>query len=62
MILCPIALAIGCRKCLVFSICPVKTVIGDQTKASEPPDATLSTGDKKPGPRATKSRGGRKAR
>ena len=29
MVLCPIALAVGCKKCLAFPVCPVKTVIGD---------------------------------
>jgi hypothetical protein len=29
MTLCPIALAIGCRKCPAFSACPLKSVIGD---------------------------------
>jgi len=29
MVLCPIALAVGCRKCPIFSICPVKSIIGD---------------------------------
>lgn len=29
MVLCPVALAVGCKKCPVFSICPVKGVIGD---------------------------------
>jgi hypothetical protein len=29
MVLCPIALAITCRKCPIFSVCPVKSVIGD---------------------------------
>ena len=29
MVLCPIALAIGCVKCPVFKVCPVKGVIGD---------------------------------
>jgi hypothetical protein len=29
MTLCPVALAVGCRKCPVFSVCPVKGVIGD---------------------------------
>lgn len=29
MVLCPVALAVGCRKCPVFNVCPVKTVIGD---------------------------------
>jgi hypothetical protein len=29
MTLCPIAIAVGCRKCPIVSACPVKTVIGD---------------------------------
>lgn len=29
MTLCPVALAIGCKKCPIFSVCPVKTIIGD---------------------------------
>jgi hypothetical protein len=29
MVLCPIAIAVGCRKCPIFSICPVKGLIGD---------------------------------
>ncbi|TRZ91625.1 MAG: hypothetical protein D4R84_13945 [Rhodocyclaceae bacterium] len=29
MTLCPIALAVGCKKCPVFKICPVKGLIGD---------------------------------
>ena len=36
MTLCPIALAVGCKKCPAFSVCPVKGVIGDY----KPPDAT----------------------
>ena len=32
MTLCPIALAVGCKKCPAFSVCPLKTVIGDYTK------------------------------
>lgn len=32
MVICPIALAVGCKKCPVFSICPLKTVIGDYRK------------------------------
>lgn len=32
MTLCPIALAAGCKKCPMFSICPAKAVIGDQKK------------------------------
>lgn len=32
MTLCPIALAVGCEKCPAFSICPLKTVIGDHVE------------------------------
>jgi len=31
MTLCPIAIAVGCRKCPAFSVCPLKSVIGDYT-------------------------------
>jgi hypothetical protein len=39
MTLCPVALAVGCRKCPVFSVCPLKGVIGDYRpgKAEPPP-------------------------
>jgi hypothetical protein len=30
MTLCSIALAVGCKKCPIFSFCPAKAVIGDQ--------------------------------
>jgi hypothetical protein len=39
MTLCPIAVIAGCQKCPAFSICPLKTVIGDAPKA--PPDKTV---------------------
>ena len=29
MTLCPVALAVGCKKCPAFSVCPLKGVIGD---------------------------------
>jgi hypothetical protein len=29
MTLCPVAIAVGCKKCPVFAVCPLKTVIGD---------------------------------
>jgi hypothetical protein len=30
MVLCPVAIAVGCKKCPAFSICPLKTMLGDQ--------------------------------
>jgi hypothetical protein len=29
MVICPIALAVGCKRCPAFAVCPVKSVIGD---------------------------------
>ena len=35
MTLCPVALAVSCRKCAVFSVCPLKGVIGDYKETGE---------------------------
>ena len=35
MTLCPIALAVGCKKCPAFNVCPLKSVIGDYQKPEE---------------------------
>ncbi|MEO8039449.1 MAG: hypothetical protein ABI794_11800 [Betaproteobacteria bacterium] len=37
MTLCPIALAVGCRKCPIVSFCPGKGIIGDYKKEAPPP-------------------------
>jgi hypothetical protein len=43
MVVCPIALAVGCRKCPAVSVCPLKTSLGDYkpppagAKAKTPP-------------------------
>ena len=37
MVVCPIALAVGCKKCPAFSFCPAKTTLGDYK-----PDAPAS--------------------
>jgi hypothetical protein len=51
MVLCPIALAVGCKKCPAFPVCPVKTVIGeyrpdehDETRLERPPANGRSSG------------------
>jgi hypothetical protein len=51
MVLCPVALAVGCRKCPIFSVCPVKGIIGDY-KAD--PEATQSPAVKPPAKKAGK--------
>ena len=35
MTLCPVALAVGCKKCAAFSMCPLKGVIGDYKKEDD---------------------------
>lgn len=46
MTLCPIAIVAGCRKCPAFTVCPVKSVIGDQVKEA-PAAKSGSSGAKK---------------
>jgi hypothetical protein len=38
MTLCPIALAAGCKKCPIFSVCPLKSVIGNYRKDEKATD------------------------
>ena len=47
MTLCPIAIVAGCQKCQALSICPLKSVIGDQDKS-----ASAKPGKKKPSGKA----------
>jgi hypothetical protein len=42
MTLCPIAIAVGCQKCPAFSVCPLKTAIGDQPSKEDKPKTTES--------------------
>jgi len=39
MTLCPIAVVAGCKKCPAYSVCPLKSVLGDQPKTAAPPQA-----------------------
>jgi hypothetical protein len=44
MTLCPVAIAITCRKCPVVGFCPVKEIIGDY----KPEEANQAAGNKSP--------------
>ena len=35
MTICPIALAVGCKKCPLFKICPAKGLVGDYKPEEE---------------------------
>ena len=44
MTLCPVALAVGCKKCPIFAACPVKGIIGDYKKEeAAPPKAAAES-------------------
>ncbi|MES2957761.1 MAG: hypothetical protein V4792_06210 [Pseudomonadota bacterium] len=47
MTLCPIAIAVGCKKCPAFSVCPLKGVIGDEKKDEAPKAAAQGDAKKK---------------
>ncbi len=51
MTVCPVAIAVGCKKCPVFSVCPLKGVIGDQKPADVAPPK-----EKSPGAKSSKKR------
>lgn len=37
MVLCPVALAVGCARCPILNVCPAKSVIGDYKPADDAP-------------------------
>ncbi len=36
MTICPVAIAVGCKKCPVFKVCPAKSTLGDHQPDSKP--------------------------
>lgn len=44
MTLCPVAIAVGCKKCPIFNICPAKAVIGDYVPDAKPPHSDKKAG------------------
>jgi hypothetical protein len=46
MVICPVAIAVGCKKCPVFGICPVKSIIGDY-KPGEKDDKSAASPKKR---------------
>ena len=49
MTLCPIALAVGCKKCPAFSVCPLKGTIGDYKPEDKSGKSAAGAGSKPKG-------------
>jgi hypothetical protein len=48
MTICPIAIAAGCKKCPAFSICPLKSSLGDQPRKADAKTADTASSARKP--------------
>ena len=46
MVICPIAIAVGCKKCPAFGVCPVKATLGDYKPPEEKPSAKAASAKK----------------
>jgi hypothetical protein len=62
MKICPIALAVGCRKCPIFAICPAKGIIGDYRKQDDEPVKAAASASRPKARSARKARSTRKAK
>ena len=47
MTVCPVALAVGCVKCPIVKLCPLKEVLGDYKKDESGQDEAESKEEKK---------------
>ncbi len=54
MTICPIAIAVGCKKCPIFKICPVKSLIGDMPREAEVKPAARPAAKRAPARKKTK--------
>ena len=54
MTVCPIAIVAGCKKCPAFSICPLKSVLGDQPGGGAQAGGTKASDKARAAPRAKK--------
>ena len=47
MVICPIAIAVGCNKCPAVSVCPLKATLGDYKPPAPPGSGTSAPAKKK---------------
>ncbi len=59
MVICPVAVAVGCKRCPAFAVCPLKTVIGDY-RPDEHVDAPARAKPARPRPAKAKPASNRK--
>ena len=49
MVICPVAIAVGCKKCPILKVCPAKSIVGDQKSVEDDKKSTPASKAKKPG-------------
>jgi hypothetical protein len=47
MTLCPVAIAVGCKKCPVFKVCPAKSTLGDYKSSDKAPASEALADDER---------------
>jgi len=60
MVICPVAIAVGCKKCPIFKICPATRIIGDQKPVADEKKTNPAPAAKQA--KATKPASGTKAK
>jgi hypothetical protein len=48
MVICPVAIAVGCKKCPIFKVCPATRIIGDQPPIEEESKSKPASASRKP--------------
>lgn len=62
MVICPVAIAVGCKKCPIFKICPATRIIGDQKAVEEGKKTNPAPAVAKRQAKSTKPTSGTKAK
>ena len=56
MTLCPVSLAVGCQKCMLFKLCPLKSILGNYKERGSDRRSAENNGHTGPNKRAISRR------
>ena len=60
MVICPVAIAVGCKKCPIFNVCPAKSIIGDQKGATAEDEKPVPKTASKSAPKSAAGKSGKR--